>query len=102
MSSTSPSDLATTFRSIPRRLREAQGDTPAQVTRHLTSAVAAQMTAAGSLLHTGDDPSTIAAAIEAVPADDWDEGTLDELRSIAMDLGSSLRSIASANPDSDD
>ncbi|MCU1361567.1 MAG: hypothetical protein JWN99_2856 [Ilumatobacteraceae bacterium] len=101
MSSTSPSDLATTFRSIPRRLKEAQGKTPSDVTAAHTSAIDRHLSTAGSLLHTSADPSSIASAIEAIPADAWDDATLDQLRSIALEMGSGLRSIAAANPDAD-
>lgn len=101
MSSTSPSDLATTFRSIPRRLKEAQGDTPAAVTQAHTSTIDRHVSTAAGLLHTAADPASIASAIEETPADGWDETTLDQLRAIALELGSSLRKIAAANPDAD-
>ena len=47
-------------------------------------------------------PASLADAIEAVPADGWDEETLQRLRSIALELGRALRSIADANPSSGD
>ena len=50
----------------------------------------------------GFDSAAIADAIDAVPADGWDESTLDQLRSIALELGKSLRAVAAANPRSDD
>jgi hypothetical protein len=101
MSSTSPSDLAITFRSVPRRLREAQADTPAAATQPHTSAISSQLAAAGTLMRTAADPAAIADAIDAVPADDWSDDTLNSLRSIALDLGSALRAVAAANPDHD-
>jgi hypothetical protein len=101
MSSTSPSDLAITFRSIPRRQREAQGDTAARLTQTHTATISRLLATAGSLLHSSADPSAIASAIEAVPADDWDDTTLDQLRSIALELGSALRGVAAANPDAE-
>ena len=102
MSSTSPNDLAITFRSIPRRLREAQGDTPPADTRAHTSAIDGHLTAAAGLMHTRPDPAAIADAIDAVPADGWDDSTLDQLRSLALELGTALRAVAAANPNSDD
>jgi hypothetical protein len=102
MSSTSPSDLAITFRSIPRRLREAQDDTPAALTQPQTVAIDDHLATAASLMHTGTNPAEIAGAIEAVPAGDWDEQTLDQLRSIALELGKQLRAIAAMNPHGDD
>src|SRR5829696_88877 len=98
MSSTSPSDLAITFRSIPRRLREAQDDTPAALTQPHTRAIGDHLATAGALMHTGSTPAEIAGAIEAVPAGDWDEQTLDQLRSIALELGRVLRAVAAMNP----
>jgi hypothetical protein len=102
MSSTSPSDLAITFRSIPRRLREAQGDTSPTITQSDTSAIGRHLAAAAGLMHTRADAAAIADAIESVPADGWDEGTLDQLRSIALELGGALRRVAAANPDRDE
>jgi hypothetical protein len=52
-------------------------------------------------MRTTADPVAIADAIDAVPADDWSDDTLNSLRSIALDLGSALRAVAAANPDHD-
>ena len=102
MSSTSPSDLAITFRSIPRRLREAQGDTLPSVTQQHTSAIDGHLSTAAGLMHVRADPAAIADAIDAVPADGWDETTLEQLRSIALELGKALRAVEAANPRRDD
>jgi len=103
MSSSSPSDLAVTFRSIPRRLREAIGETPPEVTSGIRSELNEQIAIAAELMHTSPDPVVIANAFEAVPADDWDEATLAALRTTALDIGRLLRAIAAvAESDSDD
>jgi hypothetical protein len=102
MSSTSPNDLATTFRSIPRRLREAQGDTPPELTATHTSTVDGLVGRAASLMRVRADAAAVGEAIDDVPADQWDEATLDQLRSIALELGTALRAIAAANPNRDD
>ncbi len=102
MSSTSPNELAITFRSIPRRLREAQADTPAAATQPHTTAISSHLAAAGALMRTTADPVAIADAIDAVAVDDWSEHTLNSLRSIALDLGSALRAVAAANPKHDE
>ena len=102
MSSTSPSDLAISFRSIPRRLREAQADTPSAATQPHTSAISSHLATAGTLMRTSADSVAIADAIDAVAADDWSDDTLNSLRSIALELGSALRAIAAANPKHDD
>jgi hypothetical protein len=94
MSSSSPSDLAVTLRSVPRRLREALGDTPPAATSAITAELNEQIGIAAGLMHTSPDPAAIADAIDAVPADDWDESVLTSLRSTALDIGRLLRAIA--------
>ncbi|MDP9464385.1 MAG: hypothetical protein M3P52_07160 [Actinomycetota bacterium] len=94
MSSSSPGDLAVTFRSIPRRLGEARGDAPLSVTAGITTELDEQIGIAARLMHAGTEPGAIADAIEAVPADSWDEATLTSLRSTALDIGRLLRAIA--------
>ena len=83
-------------------MREAQGDTPPEVTRAQTAAIAKHLATAGELMHTSADPAAIAGAIEAVRADDWDDDRLNRLRSIALELGGALRAVAAANPHNDD
>jgi hypothetical protein len=94
MSSSSPSDLAVTLRSVPRRLREALGDTPPSVTAGITSELDEQIGIAARLMHATAEPGAIADAIDAVPADAWDDATLTSLRSAALDIGRLLRAIA--------
>jgi hypothetical protein len=93
-----PADLAIAFRGIPRRLREAQGDNgPAD-----DPVVDGLLAKAAAVLHTAPDAAAIGQAIEAVPADEWDQSTLDQLRAIALDLGAALRQIAAHNAHPDD
>lgn len=98
--STSPSDLAITFRSVPRRLREAVGDGDAGGAH--ADAVTAQLAAAGRLLGTTADPGSIADAIDARPADQWDDALLDGLREVGLAIGSSLRALSAANERDDE
>ncbi len=101
MAGSSPADLAVTFRSVDRRLREAlEGEPPnddaagpVAELHHLVTTVAQDVGAAGgsSLQEHGD---AIAAAIERVPADHWDPAQLERLRSAALDAGRLLRTIA--------
>ncbi len=95
MSNSSPDDLAVAFRSFTRRLHEAQGDAPAETTASATAECHSQLAAAGRLLGTSADPESIADAISNRPADEWDEPTLDALRTIALDLGRLVRHVAS-------
>ena len=99
MSSSSPSDLTVTLRSVPRRLREAIGDTPASATAGIVSELNEQIAIAAKIMHSAADPEAIADAIEAVPADAWDEPTLNSLRTTALDIGRLLRAIAAAAED---
>jgi hypothetical protein len=102
MSSSSPGDLAVTFRSIPRRLREAVGDTPPAATASITSELDEQIGVAANLVHSSAEPGAIADAIEAVPADAWDESTLASLRTAALDVGRLLRAVAAVAEGDDD
>ena len=94
MSSASPADLAITFRSVPRRLREAQGDATPQATAAPTAELHGLLHEAGRLMGTAADPATIADGIEGTHADSWDDSVLARLREIALDLGRLLRHIA--------
>ena len=94
MSSSSPRDLAITFRSISRRLREARGDAPDHVTAGVTAELDEQIAIAAKLMQSAAEPAAIADAIEDVPADAWEESTLASLRSAALDIGRLLRAIA--------
>ena len=94
MSSASPDDLAITFRSVPRRLREAQADAPHEVTANPTAELHGLVQEAARLMGTNADPAAIADAISSTHADAWDDSILDRLRQIALDLGRLLRHIA--------
>ncbi len=96
MTSASPDDLVVTFRSVPRRLQEAQGETPNEEFEHLGLELERLLGDAGRLMRTTPEPTRIADAIDATPADAWDEATLDRLRDIALDLGRELRKITDA------
>ena len=102
MSSSSPGDLAVTFRSVPRRLREALGDTPPNSTAGVTSELTEQIGNAARVVHSAAEPNAIADAIEAVPADEWNESDLTSLRSAALDIGRLLRAIAAVAESDDD
>lgn len=101
MSSSSPSDLAVTMRSVPRRLREALGDTPPSGAMPITAELDEQIGIAAGLMHTSAEPGAIADAIEAVPAEEWDEAVLTSLRTTALDIGRLLRAIAAVVEDAD-
>ncbi|MCU1503739.1 MAG: hypothetical protein JWM12_3093 [Ilumatobacteraceae bacterium] len=98
MSKTSPADLAITFRSVPRRLREALGDDQPPAGTELQD----QLARASALLGTPADATAIADAIARTPPDEWDPATLDMLRDVALEVGRHLRELAARHRHEDD
>jgi hypothetical protein len=98
-----PSDLAVTFRSIPRRVREAQGDTPAEVVGSQLRRIDELVADSARALHCPADPAAIADVIEDRPADEWENELLDQLTASTLEIGAVLRMIATAAepPDND-
>ena len=104
MTGSSPADLAVTFRSIDRRLREAlRGRATAAMKRSRSRWPSCapssprprpSMDVAWSAADLAAQCAAIAAAIERVPANEWDGARLDRLRSLGLDAGRLLRSIA--------
>lgn len=70
------------------------GDTPPSATSAINAELNEQIGIAAKLMQSAADPNAIADAIEAVPADAWDETVLTSLRSTALDIGRLLRAIA--------
>ena len=75
---------------------------PTGATSGITAELNEQIGMAAGLMHSAANPAAIADAIEAVPADAWDESTLSKLRSIALDIGRLLRAVAAAAERSND
>jgi hypothetical protein len=96
MAATTPADLAVTFRSLARRSREAIGDADPAPLGGLVAQLQRHVDAAAATLGSAPDAGSVAAAIEARPADAWDEPTLDALRREALDAGATLRRLAAA------
>jgi len=96
MSATTPADLAVTFRSLARRQREAIGDADPRAVSALVTELDGHVAAAAALLHTSPDAEAVANAIEARPADDWDDATLETLRTEGLAAGAVLRRIQTA------
>ena len=93
MSSSSPGDLAVTFRSIDRRLTEALGFKPSG------QEVGDQLAAAAAVVNSDPNPASIADAITSRRAKEWNEQDLDTLRAIALEIGRRIRSIAERRAD---
>ena len=96
MNSESPGDLVVPFRSVPRRLRESQGETPDADFDRLGTELHRLIGEAGRLMGTPAEASAIADAIASTPADVWTEAQLVRLREIALALGHELRGITAA------
>ena len=94
MSAASPDDLAIAFRSVLRRLKEAQAEAPGEATAEPTTSLHGFIGEAAQLMGTSADAQAVADAIASMPADQWDDVTLDRLRSIALEIGRVLRQIA--------
>lgn len=99
MSGASPSDLAVVFRALPRRRREALGDTPPEEAAALLSRLDALVGSVAEVLDVAADPMAIADAIEARPADSWTDDDLDALRSEALHIGRVLRDLEALAPE---
>jgi hypothetical protein len=106
MTGSSPQDLAVAFRSFPRRLSDALDSAEDDAHRAAAAPLATQLDGvarrAAGLLHlpaSGDlatVASAVAAEIDRRPPEGWDDPTLDELRSLALDGGQLLRQIEAA------
>jgi hypothetical protein len=96
VSGTSPADLAVTFRSLARRLSEAIGDGSEASVSGLVGELRGHVDAAGTVLGVpaGAGADAVADAILARRAEDWDQASLDELRRQALEIGGTLRRIA--------
>jgi hypothetical protein len=102
MSKSTPDDLAVAFRSLVRRRREAIERAEGAPVGGLLAQLESDIAAAASLVGSAPDPVAVADAIAARSTDDWDTGTLDELRRLATDAGAALRHIADAGPPRND
>jgi hypothetical protein len=102
MSESTPDDLATFFRSVPRRLRGAIGDAEPSSVAGLMSELEAHIDTQ-TLIGVPADPAAMASAISDRPADAWNETTLDTLRREALAAGRVLRRIGEVTgADADD
>jgi hypothetical protein len=98
MSKSTPSDLAVAYRTLTRRRAEALDAAQDVPVGELVAGLDERIAAAASVVGSAPNPSAVADAIERRPLDDWDDGTLDELRRLATEAGTVVRRIADAAP----
>ena len=91
MTGSTPSDLAVTFRSVPRRVREALGDRADAHAWTGHGLVAEVIAESARVLGTGADPAVIADALESRHVSDWTDSDLDAMRALALRLGALVR-----------
>lgn len=98
MIKSSPDDLAVAFRSLARREREALDEAEGAPTGDLVDRLHQTIAQAATLLGAAPEPGAVADAIDARPGDEWDEPTLDSLRTLATAAGTTLRELAARRP----
>ena len=96
MPSSTPSDLAVTFRSLARRQREALGDADPGAFGALVAELDGHVAAAAAAIGSAGGADAVATAIERRTADEWDDATLATLRAEALAAGGVLRRLAAA------
>ena len=98
MIKSSPDDLAVAFRSLARRQREALDEAEGAPVGDLVARLRDTVAQAATLVGAAPDAVAVADAIDARPGEEWDEATLDSLRSLATTAGTTLRELAARRP----
>lgn len=98
MAKSTPDDLAVAFRSLARRLRDAQHDdtAPADVAT-AEAAVQGAVTAAATVLGATATAEGVASAIQERHVDDWRDHELDALQTHANDAARAIRTLDSSS-----
>ncbi|MEI7618248.1 MAG: hypothetical protein WCK14_06460 [Actinomycetota bacterium] len=97
MSQSTPDDLAISFRSLPRRLREASlGDVDPRDAANAATRVDEAVAAAAQLLGCSPSIESLAAAIQQRPLNDWTAAQLAALQGHATDAGTAIRVLHDA------
>ena len=94
MAKSTPDDLAVAFRSLARRLREAQhDDTTLDEVARAEAAVQGAVTAAATVLGAAATPEGVASAIQERHIEDWKDHELDALQTHANDAARAIRTL---------
>ncbi len=102
MSKSTPADLAIAFRSLDRRRGEAVEAAEGAPVDALLSDLDHHIAAAATLVGGAPSASGVADALNAKPAKNWDDATLEAVRDHATAAGTTLRRITEAGQSSDD
>ena len=94
MSASTPGDLAVAFRSLAKRLTNAQNDhTPSGAVAGATSEIEAAVADAARVLGSSATPEGVAAAIDARHINDWTTEDLTALQRCADDAARAIRRV---------
>jgi hypothetical protein len=99
MSKTTPADLAVAFRSLVRRRDEAIDAAEGAPVGGLLTELDRTIASAAAIVRSAPSPDAVAAAIGARRFEEWDTDTLEELRRLATEAGTTERRIAESGPD---
>jgi hypothetical protein len=92
MSQSTPDDLATSFRSLPRRLREASiGDVDALEADHASTVVDEAVAAAALIVGCSPTVEALAVAIQQRPFNEWTDAQLVAVQGYATAAGTAIR-----------
>jgi len=92
MSQSTPDDLAISFRSLPRRLREASiGDVDPTDATHASKLVDEAVAAAALIVGCSPTVESLAAALQQRPLDEWTDAQLATVQGYATAAGTAIR-----------
>jgi hypothetical protein len=94
VSSSTPADLAVAFRSLARRLRNAQNDqTPPQALSAAERDIAQALTGAATVVNSAATADAVATAIEGRRSSDWSSAELSALQGYADAGARAIRQV---------
>jgi hypothetical protein len=91
MSTSSPTDLAVAFRSMPRRLRQASNDAAPSAISAAATSVSSIIAQAARLMSCEASSDAVAAAIGDRDLEDWTDQDLISLQALAQTAGRAIR-----------
>jgi hypothetical protein len=99
MSKSTPRDLAVAFRSMSRRLRDAQDDdTPPVAVASAENEIQKAITSASAVLGSAATAEAVASAIEARRVSDWSDDELAAIQVFADNAARAIRGVEDLSP----